>query len=65
VIAPITTKSKRYPTRVEVKHDNKIGWVVIDQIRTIDKSRVIKKLDRLSTPEIKAVKAIIEETFVK
>ena len=65
VIAPMTTKSKKYPTRVEVKHDNKIGWVVIDQIRTIDKSRIIKKLDRLSKPEIKEVKEILEETFIK
>ncbi len=65
VIAPMTTKSRKYPTRIEVKHDNKIGWIVIDQIRTIDKKRVIKKLGRLSKPEIKEVKSIIEETFVK
>ena len=65
VIAPMTTQSKKYPTRVEVKHDNKTGWVVIDQIRTIDKSRIIKKLDRLSKPEIKEVKEILEETFIK
>lgn len=65
VIAPLTTKSKKYPTRVEVKHDNKIGWVVIDQIRTIEKSRIVKKLDRLSKPEIKEVKSVLEETFVK
>jgi mRNA interferase MazF len=35
VIAPMTTSSKNYPTRVEIKHDNKIGWIVIDQVRTI------------------------------
>ena len=65
IIAPMTTMSRKYPTRIEVKHDNKIGWIVIDQIRTIDKKRVIKKLGRLSKPEIKEVKAVIEETFVK
>ena len=65
VIAPMTTQSKKYPTRIEVKHDNKIGWVVIDQIRTIDKRRIIKTLDRLTKPEIKEVKVVIEETFVK
>ena len=48
VIAPMTTKSRRYPTRIEVKHDNKIGWIVIDQIRTIDKRRIIKIMERLS-----------------
>ena len=64
VVAPMTTKSKKYPTRIEVKHDNKIGWIVIDQIRTIDKRRIIKTLGRLSQPEIKEVKSIIRETYV-
>jgi mRNA interferase MazF len=64
VIAPMTTSSKKYPTRVELKHDNKIGWIVIDQIRTIDKRRIIKQLGRLSKPEIKLVKGIIKETYV-
>lgn len=64
VIAPMTTSSKKYPTRVEVKHDNKIGWIVIDQITTIDKQRIIKPLGRLSKPEIKEVKSIIKETYV-
>lgn len=64
VIAPMTTSSKNYPTRVEVKHDNKMGWVVLDQIRTIDIQRILNRLGRLSIPEIKEVKAIIKETFV-
>jgi mRNA interferase MazF len=64
VIAPMTTTSKQYPTRVEIKHDNKIGWIVLDQIRTIDKQRIIKDLGRLSKPEIKEVKSILKETFI-
>lgn len=64
VIAPMTTSSKNYPTRVEVKHDNKMGWVVLDQIRTIDKQRLIRRLGRLSKPEAKEVKGVIKETFV-
>ena len=64
VIAPMTTSSKNYPTRVEIKHDNKIGWIILDQIRTIDKQRIIKDLGRLSRPEIKEVKSILKETFV-
>jgi mRNA interferase MazF len=64
VIAPMTTSSKNYPTRVEIKHDNKIGWIVLDQIRTIDKQRIIKDLGKLSKPEIKEVKVILKETFV-
>ena len=64
IIAPMTTSSKNYPTRVEIKHDNKIGWIVLDQIRTIDKQRILKDLGKLSRPEIKEVKAILKETFV-
>ena len=64
IVAPMTTNSKKYPTRIEVKHDRKIGWIVIDQIRTIDKQRIIKILGRLSRPEIKVIKSIIKETFV-
>jgi mRNA interferase MazF len=64
IIAPMTTSSKKYPTRIEVKHDKKIGWIVIDQIRTIDKQRIIKILGRLSQPEIKELKSVVKETFV-
>ncbi len=64
VIAPMTTSSKKYPTRVKVKHDNKIGWVVLDQIRTVDKRRIIKTLGRLSRPEIKETKSVLKETFI-
>ena len=64
VIAPMTTTSRKYPTRVKVKHENQTGWVVIDQIRTIDKLRVIKISGKLLESEIKEVKSVIKETYV-
>ena len=64
IIAPMTSQSKSYPTRIKVKHNQKIGWVVIDQIRTIDKLRVIKIMDNLTEKEIDKVKLVIKETFV-
>ena len=64
VIAPMTTKNRSYPTRVKVKHNNQAGWVVIDQIRTIDKVRIVKVLGNLSTSEIVACKSVLKETFV-
>ncbi len=64
IIAPMTSHSKNYPTRVEVKHNQKNGWIVLDQIRTIDKQRVLKSLDKLTEKEIVKVKLIIKETFV-
>jgi mRNA interferase MazF len=64
IIAPMTTTSKNYPSRIEIKHDNKIGWIVLDQIRTIDKQRILKELGKLSKPEIKEVKAVLKELLV-
>ncbi len=64
VIAPMTSSSKSYPTRVEVNHNKTKGWIVLDQIRTIDRQRITKKLGRLTTKEVEKVKNIIKETFV-
>ena len=64
VIAPMTTNLKKYPTRVPVKHNRKEGMIVIDQIRTVDKRRIMKPLGQLSAAEIIKCKEIIKETFV-
>ena len=64
VVAPMTSTSKPYPTRIEVKHNKQKGWLVIDQIRTIDGNRIIKIQGTLNAMEIEKVKAIIRETFV-
>lgn len=64
MIAPMTTKSRSYPTRVKVKQRKKIGWIVIDQLRTIDKQRIIKILGSLSPGEIENTKKVIRETLV-
>ena len=65
VIAPMTSSSKTYPTRVEIKQTKTKGWVVLDQIRTVDRTRIIKKLGTLTTTEIEAVKTVIMETYVE
>ena len=64
VIAPMTTSSKNYPTRIEIKQDNKIGWIVLDQIRTVDKQRILKELGRLTKSEIKKLKSVMKETYI-
>lgn len=64
VVAPMTTTSKPYPTRVEVKHSKTNGWVVLDQIRCIDRTRILKTFDNLTEKEIARVKAVIQETYV-
>src|SRR5690606_23962829 len=65
VVAPLTSSSKPYPTRVEIKQAKTKGWIVLDQIRTVDRTRIVKKLGNLSTSEIEAVKTVIMETYVE
>jgi len=64
IIAPMTTKSHNYPTRLPLTFDNKKGYVVLDQIKTVDKKRLIKKLGKLATSKTKKIKNIIKEMLV-
>ena len=64
ILAPMTSNLNQYPTRVSVEHDGKKSMIAIDQIRTIDKSRIIKVLGKLSKTEIKTCKEVMKETFV-
>lgn len=64
VIAPMTTSSKKYPTRIEINHNDKTGWVVLDQIRTVDKRRVVKILGQLTNTETSDLKSVLKETYV-
>lgn len=65
IIAPITSASKPYPTRIYSKSLTIPGWIVLDQIRTIDQRRMLKKLGQLNAEEVQKCKAIIEELLVK
>jgi mRNA interferase MazF len=64
VIAPMTSSSKPYPTRVAIEHNNQNGWIVLDQVRTIDRLRIVKVLGALTTKEIAKTKEVLKETFV-
>ena len=64
VIAPMISNSKPYPTRVEIKHSKTKGRAVIDQIRTVDRQRIIKVLAFLTDKEIYNIKTVLKETYV-
>ncbi len=53
IVAPMTTAGKDYPTRVPCEFQRKKGQIVLDQIRTIDKSRLIKKIGTVD-PQVQA-----------
>ncbi len=64
VVAPMTSTSKPYPSRVQVQSGRRVGWVMLDQVRAIDKQRVVKVLGALSAEETNAIKQVIKELFV-
>ena len=65
IIAPMTTKSHPYPTRVPFRLDGKDGWIVLDQIRTVDSLRLIKNIGKINQKTIKEVKKVIQEMLVE
>lgn len=64
IIAPMTTKSHDYPTRIRLDFQNKTGWIVLDQIRTVDKKRLTKKLGAIDRRTVQRVKSAIKEMLV-
>lgn len=65
MIAPMTTKGRAYPTRVPCHFDGKDGQIVLDQICTVGKVRLVKHLGRISAAEQKAVIGILLEMFAE
>ena len=63
IIAPVTTKGRSYPTRVPVRFKGKSGQVVLDQIRTVDMSRLIKRLGKIEEATRANVLALLSELF--
>jgi mRNA interferase MazF len=65
IIAPMTTKARNYPTRVSCRFEGKDAHIVLDQIRTVDKERLIKRLGRVSSTTQKRVLRILAELFAE
>jgi mRNA interferase MazF len=63
IIAPMTTKGRPYPTRIPCHFQGKDGQIVLDQIRTVDKARLVKKLGQINLTTQKAVLALLLEMF--
>jgi len=64
IIAPMTTQSHPYPTRVPIRFKESDGWIVLDQLRTLDKLRLVKKLGTINPATIHTVKQILKEMLV-
>jgi mRNA interferase MazF len=63
IVAPITTKGKKYPTRVTCTFQGKSGQIILDQIRTIDKRRLVKKLGTINKTTQTQTLSFLQELF--
>jgi mRNA interferase MazF len=65
IIAPLTTKGQPYPTRVACRFKGKNGQVVLDQIRTVVQSRLIKRLGKIDAKTAAVVLDVLQEMFAQ
>ncbi len=63
MIAPLTTQGRAYPSRVACHFEGKDGQIVLDQLRTVDKTRLVKRLGRLRSADQAAVLHTLSEIF--
>jgi len=63
IVAPMTTAGKDYPTRISCKFKKKKGQIVLDQIRTVDKTRLIKKLGYINPETQREVISVLQRLF--
>jgi len=65
IVAPMTTKGRPYPTRVPCEFQGKEGQIVLDQIRTVDKARLVRKLGQIGQPVQRKVLSTLAEMFAE
>jgi len=63
IVAPLTTAGKEYPTRIPCEFNKIKGYIVLDQIRTIDKKRLIKNLGKLDAETQLKVVSVLQQLF--
>jgi mRNA interferase MazF len=63
IVAPLTTGGHPYPFRVPCRFEGRAGYVVIDQLRTVDRERLVRRLGKLSPSTLGRVLAILQEMF--
>jgi mRNA interferase MazF len=63
IIAPMTSQGRNYPSRIDCKFQGKSGQIVLDQIRTVDKIRLTKRLGKLTPEESQQVLNLLAEIF--
>lgn len=64
IIAPLTRTSKAYPSRVRVQIEQQVAWVVLDQLRSIDRQRLGYSMGFLKPKEVNQIKSVLHEMLI-
>ncbi|MBI3344626.1 MAG: type II toxin-antitoxin system PemK/MazF family toxin [Gammaproteobacteria bacterium] len=65
IVAPMTTKGRDYPTRIPLTFKRKKGQIVLDQLRTVDKTRLVKRMGKLDTSTAAKTLTVLQEMFAE
>ncbi len=65
IVAPMTTKGRSYPTRVPCNFKGKSAQIVLDQLRTVDAVRLVRKLGKISRKAASEVLSVLQEMFAE
>lgn len=63
IVAPLTTGTHSYPFRVACRFDGRSGFIVLDQIRTVDRERLVRRLGKVSSSTLEQTLAVLQEMF--
>jgi len=63
IVAPMSTKGRAYPTRVSCRFQKRTGQVVLDQIRTVDKRRLVRRLGKVDSKTVTKILEVLAEMF--
>lgn len=63
IVAPLTTGTHSYPFRVACRFEGRSGYIILDQIRTVDRERLVRRLGKLSSSALEQTLAVLQEMF--
>jgi mRNA interferase MazF len=65
IVAPMTTKGRNYPSRVNITFRKKKGQIVLDQLRAVDKRRLVKRMGKIGKSKADKVLEVLSEMFTQ
>lgn len=65
LVAPMTTGGHSYPFRIACRFQKKDGYIVLDQLRTVDRARLVQRIGQLTSPTLSKALSVLQEMFAE